>query len=383
LFNVDVMDSMKDDSEKLRQRLDEEGLLSGFLDGELDAVEIQRVCALTSAAERAEAEVQRCVLRGSIKTFIKAERNRGSNESDLNWSCWDAIESQLVPYPSGYSAKFKERLLARIRAGGITKLATGRADRDFAASASQISFVKGGRRFVDGLFRPQVAGTVFACSLGIMALSLWESRGLWESGGLWENQDSEGRLGDVAMSPGVGAGISGSVVSGSVVSGSGTTLVRENSPSSTARSGDSVQVASAKAEPAPGVPRVAELLASRNFTNGSADSVESWRDSGVNTPHPMSSFVSANVRSNRLQSPFGQERTTGSEGIVSFVGQGGFAGRSAPSGRRLSLFQSMDARGLRVGTADIEWIRSRSHVEIVPAQNEKRPPVIWVGENLQ
>ena len=39
--------------------------------------------------------------------------------------------------------------------------------------------------------------------------------------------------------------------------------------------------------------------------------------------------------------------------------------------------------GLRVGGADIEWIRAVSSVEIVPALSQHKPPVIWVGKRVQ
>ena len=39
--------------------------------------------------------------------------------------------------------------------------------------------------------------------------------------------------------------------------------------------------------------------------------------------------------------------------------------------------------GLRVGGADIEWIKAVSSVEIVPALNHHKPPVIWVGNRVR
>lgn len=277
----------KNDKKVALDALEKEGLLSGFLDGELDEVQMQRVSALLDAPTRQNATADTQMLRTSLRTFVRNEREQRQE----SFSVWESIEAQLTPYPK--TPTLAERLHTfRAQLGEIFELA----------------------------LRPQVAGTVFACSLGLVAVSLWNRADVTHSG-------TEVQVAGVA-------------------SGSAAVDWR-------GAAGPSTSVSSV----------VTPVLGSSGFGESSigADSLSRLE-------------VARSSRSGGEYLIDGQAGST-----VSFVGN-----TLAPNpSRQLMIAQSLRPEGLRIGLTDIDWIRAKSHVEILPSSDDRRPPVIWVGSKVR
>jgi hypothetical protein len=254
------MDS-KSEKQRALLALEREGLLDGFLDGELDDAQSKRVVAVLDPILHRAAVAELELLRTSLKSFVSHQ----SAERVTQWSAWQAIEAELVPF-------------------GQNSLAA-RAARFKAAAAEAFEF----------LLRPQVAGAVFACSAALVAVSVW-------------NRSSA--IDPMATTPVV-------------------------------------------------------TLASEQLTPIAPD---------------LDSVVAVNESRPQSRDRRGFDFAMGggeSSASVAFVGN------PRLRDNHTLLAQSYNPHGLRIGSTDIDWIKAGTHIDIVPAANEDRPPVIWVGQKIR
>ena len=276
----------KDHKNRARSEIDESGLLSGFLDGELDQVQCQRLCASVSAQERLQAEGARQAVRRCLKAFIRSQPVKQDD-----WSVWECIEEQCVPYRRGAFARLPQV-------------------KFWSKTASPVASIS----FVETLLRPQVAGGVFACSLCLMLVSMWNSN----SGGL------------------------------------------------------------------PATETLDEVVVASSGVGRNARATEKIKERVLSTqsiiPQTMVSS-SGHSRTSRQSAPFGVLSVDSSNStVLSFANSSDGQSRRK---RRLIQTQSISPRGLKVDGAQIDWIDAQSHVEIVQANNKRRPPVIWVGSSIR
>ena len=264
--------------------------------------------------QRATAEQERVLLKKSLKKFIAAEKAEIEQ-----FSVWEQIESECVPYAQGFLAKFfgansRSNLRGNLR-GNLKK---------------QSSWLYKPSQLLEGLLQPKLAGGVFAASLCLLLVSMLNSS---------SNQTKAPNT-DFAMN----------LERDSLRDSNDSSVFVPKMVSQGLRTNAAPMLSSFQGS----------LRDARNIESAAIDGQELVLTFSRN---PNSAASNRKSR-NQLDARLGLD---GSSGLVQYV----------------RPVQSLNPKGLRMGAADIEWIHARAHVEILPADNSGRAPVIWVGDSIQ